>query len=359
MSDQSERVVISVSATSHKYEVLVGAGVFSDLNILDDSVVVADSRFREFLDKRVSGNCIFVDALEANKILGTVESIIIELQKLGVRSHSTVIAVGGGIVQDLMTMVASIYMRGISWVYVPTTLLGMVDSCIGGKSSINTRTVKNLIGNIYPPIQIFVDTNFLSTLSETDFLCGLAEAAKITFCSGPDAFGTFLEIVSKDTTTEYVEMLFFVLSRKKWFIETDEFDRAERKLLNFGHTFGHALESATNHGIPHGIAVALGIRAALAFVASEREIGGIESQLDKYMRDLAMCGLDYGALLRTIDWGKFSSAFDGDKKHSSGAYKLITPLQNGGVEIVSFQKNDELIEKIRVAQLGVLEEMAK
>jgi 3-dehydroquinate synthase len=153
-------------------------------------------------------------------------------------------------------------------------------------------------------------------------------------------------------------MLYFVLSQKKWFIEIDEFDRAERKLLNFGHTFGHALESATNHEIPHGIAVALGIRAAVSFVASKREIEAIEIQLDDYMRTLCFCGLNYNYLLKIIDWDKFSSAFAGDKKHSSDSYKLITPLQNGGVEIRSFEKNAELIEEVKMAQLKVLKEMA-
>ena len=349
MSDQSERVVISVSATSHKYEVLVGAGVFSDLNILDDSVVVADSRFREFLDKRVSGNCIFVDALEANKILGTVESIIIELQKLGVRSHSTVIAVGGGIVQDLMTMVASIYMRGISWVYVPTTLLGMVDSCIGGKSSINTRTVKNLIGNIYPPIQIFIDTNFLSTLSETDFLCGLAEAAKICFCKGEHEFKEFLGLAQNREPSDVAKMVAHVLVAKRWFIEVDEFDKAERKFLNFGHTFGHALEVGSNHLVPHGLAVASGIKAAILFESKSRGTSEIEKELFRYVEKLTI-GLPDFLKLDTINWAKYVEAFKADKKHTGVEYSLLLPNYGGGVRIERFEKSDDLVSRVIDAQ---------
>ena len=249
-------------------------------------------------------------------------------------------------------------MRGVAWSYFPTTLLGMTDSCIGGKSSINAGVVKNLVGNIYPPNEILIDVDFLETLNQIDIHAGLAEAAKIAFCSGPEAFRTYLELVADKSDNEYVKMLYFVLSKKKWFIEIDEFDRAERKLLNFGHTFGHALESATNHEIPHGIAVAMGIRAAVSFVASKREIGAIEIQLDEYMRILCSCGLDYDSLSQTIDWDKFSSAFAGDKKHSSDSYKLITPLLNGGVEIGSFQKSTELIEEVKAAQLKVLKEMA-
>ena len=359
MQNKFDSLCLTIGSSSHEYQVQLGSGIFAKYMEKFDGFVIADLRFESIAKQVGLTKIVYVEALEDNKVLSTVEAVMIALKNLGMTRDDLLVAVGGGVIQDIATIVASLYMRGVAWSYFPTTLLGMTDSCIGGKSSINAGVVKNLVGNIYPPNEILIDVDFLATLSQIDIHAGLAEAAKIAFCSGPDAFGTFLEIVTKNTTTEYVEMLFFVLSRKKWFIEIDEFDRAERKLLNFGHTFGHALESATNHGIPHGIAVALGIRAALAFVASEREIGGIESQLDRYMRDLAICGLDYGSLLRTIDWGKFSSAFDGDKKHSSGAYKLITPLQNGGVEIVSFQKNDELIEKVRVAQLGVLEEMAK
>ena len=144
MSDLSERTVFAVNSKSHNYEVVIGLGVFDEIRIVKDSVIVADSRFKEMFSKFASEKFIFIDALEVNKNLSTVENIIVELQRFGVRSNSTVVAVGGGIIQDLMTMTASIYMRGISWVYVPTTLLGMVDSCVGGKSSINTRTIKNL-----------------------------------------------------------------------------------------------------------------------------------------------------------------------------------------------------------------------
>jgi len=233
MSDLSERTVLTVSSKSHNYEVVIGLGVFDEIQIVKDSVIVADSRFKEMFSKFASEKFIFIDALEVNKNLSTVENIIIELQRFGVRSNSTVIAVGGGIIQDLMTMTASIYMRGISWVYVPTTLLGMVDSCVGGKSSINTRTIKNLIGNIYPPAKIYIDTKFLATLSEVDFLCGLAEASKICFCKGEGEFKKFLELTQSRSPVDVAKMIGHVLSAKRWFIEIDEFDKAERKILNF------------------------------------------------------------------------------------------------------------------------------
>ena len=359
MQNKSDSLSLTISASSHEYLVQIGAGIFTTHMEKFDGFVLADQRFESMVKNAGITKVVYVEALEDNKVLSTVESVLIALKNLGMTRDDSLVAVGGGIIQDIATLAASLYMRGVVWSYFPTTLLGMTDSCIGGKSSINAGVVKNLVGNIYPPDEILIDVDFLKTLNQIDIHAGLAEAAKIAFCSGPEAFRTYLELVADDSNNEYVEMLYFVLSQKKWFIEIDEFDRAERKLLNFGHTFGHALESASNHEIPHGIAVAMGIRAAVSFVASKREIGAIEIQLDDYMSGLCSCGLDYGSLLRTIDWNKFASAFAGDKKHSIDSYKLITPLQNGGVEIESFEKSAELIEEVKTAQLKILKEMAK
>jgi 3-dehydroquinate synthase len=358
MQKKSDLLSLTINSSSHEYLVQIGAGSFSNYMEKFDGFVLADQRFKSIIQKTGTTKVVYVEAFEDNKVLSTVESVLIAFKNLGMTRNDVLVAVGGGIIQDIATIAASLYMRGVAWSYFPTTLLGMTDSCIGGKSSINAGVVKNLVGNIYPPNEILIDVDFLTTLDRIDIHAGLAEAVKIAFCSGPEAFRTYLELVSNNPTNEYVEMLYFVLSQKKWFIEIDEFDRAERKLLNFGHTFGHALESATNHEIPHGIAVALGIRAAVSFVASKREIEAIEIQLDDYMRTLCFCGLNYNYLLKIIDWDKFSSAFAGDKKHSSDSYKLITPLQNGGVEIRSFEKNAELIEEVKMAQLKVLKEMA-
>ena len=349
MSDPSERTVLTVSAKSNNYQVVIGLGVFDEVQLFEDSVIVADSRFKEMFSKIASEKLIFVDAVEANKNLSTVENIVVELQKYGVRSNSTVVAVGGGIIQDLMTLTASIYMRGIPWVYVPTTLLGMIDSCIGGKSSINTRTVKNLIGNIYPPAKIYIDLNFLSTLSETEFLCGLAEASKICFCKGEDEFKKLLELTQSRSPQDVAKMVSHVLTAKRWFIEIDEFDKAERKILNFGHTFGHALEVASSHKVPHGLAVASGIKAAIFFEAKDRSISQIENDLFEYESKLTNGITD---LIRTseINWPKYSTAFDADKKHTGDEYSLLLPNHGGGVRIEKFKKSKALLTRIVEAQ---------
>ena len=349
MSDLSERTLLKVSSKSRNYEVVIGLGVFDEIQIVKNSVIVADSRFEAMFSKVASEKLIFVDALETNKNLSTVENIIIELQKFGVKSNSTVVAVGGGIIQDLMTMTASIYMRGISWVYVPTTLLGMVDSCVGGKSSINTRAVKNLIGNIYPPIKIYIDTKFLETLSEIDFLCGLAEASKICFCKGEGEFKKFLDLAQSRSPGDVAKMVDHVLSAKRWFIEIDEFDKAERKILNFGHTFGHALEVGSSHKVPHGLAVASGIKAAIFFEAKERAISKIESDLFEYESKLTS-GITNLINISEIDWSNYSEAFDADKKHTGDEYSLLLPNYGGGVRIEKFKKSEALLARVIEAQ---------
>jgi len=352
MSDKSE-FSLRIRAQSGDYDVQIGVGTFSSISNLKDAVVVADARFEQLLMTRGVSRFVLIEAVETNKNLSTVESIILDLQKFGVRTNSTVFALGGGIIQDLMTMAASIYMRGIEWVYLPTTLLGMVDSCIGGKSSINTRSVKNLIGNIYPPTKVIIDTDFVKTLGQDDVLCGLAEAAKICFCRGENEFHEFLKISDGKSSSEIAVMVTHVLSAKQWFIELDEFDRAERKQLNFGHTFGHALEVGSGHRIPHGLAVATGILAALKFESQSRTLSSTEIELANFAGNL-VSRLGDRARAESIDWTKYVEAFKADKKHGPDDYKVLLPNPNGGVRIEKFARSDATLASVIRAQKSVL-----
>jgi 3-dehydroquinate synthase len=206
----------------------------------------------------------------------------------------------------------------------------MVDSCVGGKSSINTRTIKNLIGNIYPPAKIYIDTNFLATLSEVDFLCGLAEASKICFCKGESEFKKFSELTQSRSPVDVAKMVGHVLSAKRWFIEIDEFDKAERKILN-------------------GLAVASGIKAAIIFEAKDRAISKIESDLFEYESKLTS-GITDLVKISEIDWSKYSDAFDADKKHTGDEYSLLLPNHGGGVRIEKFKKSKALLTRVVEAQ---------
>jgi 3-dehydroquinate synthase len=176
-----------------------------------------------------------------------------KMVEVGVKSNSTILAIGGGILQDLVGFCCSIYNRGVSYILIPTTLLGQADSCVGGKTSINFHKKKNILGTFFPPTEIIIHTGFLNTLTELEYLSGMGEIYKFHILQ--NKMGEFSKAMNKSNINQtiYDSLLF-----KKSIIDIDEFDKGERKLLNFGHTFGHALEFTSNYEIPHGVAVIIG-----------------------------------------------------------------------------------------------------
>lgn len=249
-------------------------------------------------------------------------------------------------------------MRGIAWDYVPTTFLGMADSCMGGKSSINVGAFKNLIGNFHPPRCIDILPVFARTLPPVEMAGGAAEAAKIAFCRGPETFSRYLELVQPVLSGAWSEqdlalLLHATLLVKQWFVEKDEFDRAERRCLNFGHTWGHALESATQFAIPHGLAVALGMMAAVRFLGSPSYC----LPLWDHCLQLLHLTLDPAAV-ESFEPERFRRAFLADKKHSSGYYHLIVPTSSGvelGVEEITTPAGDPQLAAIQLAMEEALQ----
>ncbi len=209
----------------------------------------------------------FVDPVEEKKNMYTVLNLISFFGQLGVRKNWRIVCFGGGITQDLATLASNLFLRNVEWYFFPTTLLSMCDSCIGGKCGINVGAYKNQIGVFYPPKKIFIDTNFIDTLSNADYLNGWGEILKFSLTS--DAL--FYQEIKKEPThipcTRIARYIHRGLLEKKKIIEADEFESDLRRVLNYGHTFGHALEAYTKHAIAHGTAVIWGIDVAnyLAF----------------------------------------------------------------------------------------------
>lgn len=232
----------------------------------DPTVLVIDSNvLRLYKDgfKGVDESRIFVmDAVEGKKNMNTAIKILEFFQKIGLKKNWKVLCIGGGITQDVTTMAADLYLRNVDWYFFPTTLLAMSDSCIGGKSSINFNHVKNQIGVFYPPKKIFIDTRFIGTLTNDDYLNGWGELFKFSLTNNP----VFYEEVRAEEQLIPCERIGYYIHKglnlKKAIIEEDEFDLGLRRTLNFGHTFGHALEAYTNNEIPHGKGVLWGIDVA-------------------------------------------------------------------------------------------------
>lgn len=349
---------LEVRSRNGDYSITIAEGSHESLLAAGTDVVLADRFFAPML-AGAEMPVVHIDANEANKTLGYTEQLVVACHEAGARRGSHLLALGGGVVQDLVTMLASIYMRGVPWSYAPTTLMAMADSCIGGKSSLNAGRVKNLIGNIYPPRSIAVDPSFLGTLPEADLVAGLSEAVKICFCRGSESFGTYLEHFERFSAdaSHAPELLHHVLSAKKWFVEIDEFDKAERRLLNFGHSFGHALESATSFAVNHGVAVAVGMLCAVKFAQERGAVAEDVRRLADHSLSLLGRVRELDQALSHVDLDAFERAFRGDKKHSADTFNLILPSRTEGVEEVSVLADGEAMGAVREALAGSLAEV--
>ena len=334
------------------YRVSIGANLL-DGNALDaqDRLYLCDRFFAKRLES--CGCCVIaVDATEQTKSLDQMSDIIIRLREAGATRKTLLVAVGGGVVQDVATFCASIYMRGIPWVYLPTTLLGMVDSCIGGKSAINVGPYKNIVGNFYPPEEIQIDPALTDTLDTEQKVAGLCEAAKICYARGDDVFSHYLALQPRLNMKqqELAKLIELSLLAKKWFVEIDEFDHNERLLLNFGHTFGHALEGATHFRISHGVAVGVGILAAIYHARTIFGADGLADRavvLEAHIRFLLAQIADLPGVLATMDPDDLFDRFGADKKHSSSAYSIVGLAHDGSLKIYKLPEGQESKAAIR------------
>ena len=319
-------------------------------NNVNNRIVICDSFFKKIFNQK---NFIYIKALEKHKSYDYLKIILKQLLKKKVNRNFTIVAIGGGIIQDIACYVSSIYMRGLKWVYYPTTLLGMTDSCIGGKSSINLDNFKNTLGTYNPPSKIFINTNFLKTLKKEDLICGIIEAIKIlyvnqSFCKHYSFLKKFIDKKIFFKKDKLKKLIYLSLINKKSIIEIDEFDTSERLKLNFGHTFGHAVESSSNFKISHGIAVGLGIIFAIKFNKIYFKINPSKNEilLHQFLILILKNFSQLKTQLRNINIHKFCTALSNDKKSSISYYKFILPKKNGTLSISKVDKKNLDIKKI-------------
>jgi 3-dehydroquinate synthase len=341
-----------VQSSTGAYQVTVEKGIFAGVIAPGTGkMFIADRYFAPEL-ARGGVEAITIESSEAVKSLDAMPAVITEMRRRGANRQTELVAIGGGIVQDVAAFVASVFMRGIAWKYVPTTVLAMSDSCIGGKSSINVGPYKNLVGTFHPPKEILIDPALVDTLSPEQRSAGLIEAGKICYCRGPQQFADYLALKpDPGMTADQIEpALTASLMAKKWFIETDEYDQAERLLLNFGHTFGHAIEGATHFRISHGIAVAVGILCAIEFrrAAGTGEVERV-NLLESHMRHLLRASPGLPAELAQLSIADVVERFQADKKHTSQHYTLILPAADGAIALTQHEKSPEVLERIRKA----------
>ena len=341
-----------IHASEKTYRVAIAVGLAEQViaSAPSDAVFMCDAVLRPRLSCDPS-RTIVLEANEITKDLDNLSAVMAQLKKCSAERNTMLYAIGGGVVQDVACFVASVYMRGVPWVYMPTTLLGMVDSCIGGKSSINAGGYKNLVGTFHPPEAVHIDPNFASSLSAEQKVAGLCEAVKICCAHTGDAFTNYLALspnASMDAAA-LAEVICLSLTTKKWFIEIDEFDRNERQLLNFGHTFGHAIEAATDFAVSHGVAVGIGMLIALNHVpiGGFSAIGKARIALLRVHTEMLLSHVaGLRDVMKTLNVSRAVEKFTADKKHTRDCYWIIAANKDGLLQRVSLPKTAASLKTI-------------
>jgi len=336
----------TVKSNIHDYEVKFIDNVKKTLEteLKEGDFIIIDNKVQSlypnwFEDVFENYNYIGIDAAESQKSYQEVEPVISTLIERGFRKNHRLIAIGGGITQDVTAFIASILYRGVQWCFFPTTLLAQGDSCIGSKTSINFGKFKNQVGGFYPPNKIYVDPKFLNTLPIKELQSGLGEMAHYFVVASEEDF----ERYKRDYAQALVDknVLRGVIARsleiKKSYIEIDEYDKNERQVFNYGHSFGHAIESLTNYGIPHGIAISVGMDMS-NFVSMKK--GYITSEVRQNSRELfEKIWLGYTNQVKGLDIDNYLVALSKDKKNKGSLLGLILNKGYGKV-FKDFTEND-------------------
>jgi 3-dehydroquinate synthase len=342
---------LKVNLPFNAYEILIGQNwinalpeYLSSLNKASTSILISDNNVFPLYGEKVlqilhaagfQVKFAIIEAGEENKNLATLEFLYNKMLDYGLDRNSSVIALGGGIVGDVAGFAAATYMRGISCLQIPTTLLAQVDSSIGGKTGVNLTKGKNLVGAFHQPKLVFIDIDFLKTLPKKEFLTGLAEIIKYGIIWDNDLF-TYLETHQEQILANHSPALMHIIKHccaiKAEIVSNDEKEAGLRALLNLGHTFGHAFETLTNYSqFTHGEAVAIGTVYAARLA---NHLGYLPSNdKDRILKLISSFGLptDYG----TLNKNAILQQMYKDKKSSGGKLKLILPEAIGKSDIFS------------------------
>jgi 3-dehydroquinate synthase len=340
---------ISIRAGSSAYDAIVGAGLLRDVaTLFPDSLrerrcaVVCDNNSRRFAEPLAipRRELIEIPAGERSKSLEQVGAICDQMIAAGLDRTSFVIGVGGGVVGDISGFAAAIFQRGIPHVQVPTTLLAMVDSSIGGKTGVNTRAGKNLLGAVHQPALIVADIETLATLPEREFRQGFAEIVK----HGIVRDVAMLNELHRFERADLQRLIGRNIEIKAAVVAADERDETgERALLNFGHTVGHAIERAAGYGeLLHGEAISLGIVAACEI--SVKRAGLSESERQQVVELLQGFGLPT-SLPSSVSRDAALDVVRFDKKFAGGAVRFVVTPRLGE----AYLSRDVTLDDIRAA----------
>lgn len=330
-------MIRSIKSKSLNTEILTG-NILDDLksHVPDNHILILDQNVQKvygdyFKDHRT----IVIDAAEETKNLETAGYIYEKLFDYDVHRKSIITAIGGGILTDISGFVASTFLRGVEFNFVPTTLVSQADAAIGGKNGLNFKGTKNIIGTTKQPKKIFIDPVFLETITEKALASGFSEIIKTSLIGLPELF-YYLEDKAEFLLKLNEEFMNDILYQSAKFklniVEQDEFDNGIRKILNFGHSFGHAIEAeySPNYYFSHGEAVSIGIRIALYI---SKEFGNINDELIQRSTNLLKTfdlPVDF-----PVDCTRLFKRIKKDKKIKGEEIDYIILKELGKAEIIS------------------------
>lgn len=338
------------------YNVYIGAGLLDNAGALisqavkvQKAAIITDSNVEPLYAKRLEQSLadagiqsviIAFPAGEENKRISTLSDILEALAENGFSRSDKIIALGGGVTGDMAGFAAGVYMRGIGYIQMPTTLLAAVDSSVGGKTAVDLKAGKNLAGAFVQPELVICDTDTLKTLPQKEISNGMAEIIKYGVLFSDELFATLEDGNAEDFTS----IIKKCVELKGEIVEKDEKEQNERKLLNLGHTIGHAVEKCSGYGISHGYAVAIGMamitRACEKMGVAEN---GIAQRVEKLLKAKGLpVQTDYAD-------GELARAAMGDKKREGESITLVLPVKIGSciLQKVSLSKLEEYVREGR------------
>jgi len=332
---------------SSSYPVFVGRGLLDRVGSLvrprGRVFVITSEALRERFGERVAqsfsprAEILLMQEGEAHKTMDTAHAIVTQLLERGAKRDSMAVVVGGGMIGDTAGFAASIFLRGIDLVHVPTTLLAQVDSSLGGKLAVNHEKGKNLIGSFYPPVAVIADTAVLDTLPPREKLSGMYEALKGGVIADPALFALF-EAGEPDVE----EVVRRAIRVKAQIVSADEKEADLRRLLNYGHTIAHGIEAALHYeGMTHGEAVAWGMIGANAIAVRRGLLAELEAA--RIRRVI----LDYRpSPIPPLESAAVLAATEHDKKNTGSARVMVFPRKVGECVVVSDVTEDEIASGI-------------
>ena len=351
-------IKLIVKTKTQKYPIIIGSNLISKIsNLLKQNslefkkclIVIDDKLSRKFVNKikkSLSKKNIYIlyfKASEVNKNVKSVNKFLNFLLKKNFSRDDCLMSIGGGITGDVSAFAASLFKRGLKFINIPTTLLSQVDSSIGGKTGVNTKYGKNLIGSFYQPNLVISDINFLKTLPKREIICGYGEILKHSLIVNKNFFN-FLNNNNKkilNISSPQIEKTIYESCKiKKTFIEQDEKEKSLRRILNFGHTFAHAYEATLKYSkkLNHGEAVILGMQTALKFslrnnLLEKNQYNIISNHISKSNLPSSL-----NKFFKTKDLKKILFFMLKDKKNNSNKINLILLKKIGSPIIKEYDK---------------------